>query len=172
MYEVGDVIIYGSVGVSKIADITTLKAISGMDSDMLYYVISPLYENGTIYTPVDTTKVFMRPIISKEEAESLIDSIPSIQAEAYHNTSVQQLSQYYESIISTHNCSNLIEMTMSIYNKKKYIEAQNRKFGLIDEKYMRKAENLIYGEFSVALGIQKEEVQKYIQERVNVSGNN
>lgn len=33
-----------------------------------YYKLAPVFGSGTIYIPVDT-KVFMRPVISKEEAE-------------------------------------------------------------------------------------------------------
>ena len=71
MYQVGDLILYGSTGVCKVADITT-QELSGKDEKQLFYVLEPLYQNCTIFTPVNTTKIFMRPIISKDEAERLL----------------------------------------------------------------------------------------------------
>ena len=38
---------------------------------------------------------------------------------------------------------------------------------MVDERYMKQAERLLYGEFSVALGIPFDEVQPYIASRVD-----
>lgn len=165
MYKINDHIIYGKMGVCKITDIAT-RNIAGFDKDQLYYVLQPVYESCVIYTPVNT-KAFMRPIISAAEAERLIDMIPTIQAEAYYNDRMQQLKQHYEAAIEAYNCTDLIELTMSIYAKKKSIEEQNRKLGQIDERFMKQAEELLFGELSLALGIPKDEVQKYIASRVD-----
>jgi CarD family transcriptional regulator len=164
MYKINDLIVYGKTGVCKITDITIPKHIS-FDKDQLYYVLQPLYEDCVIYTPVNT-KVFMRPIISAEEADHLIDMIPTIQAEAYYNDRLQELTHHYEAAIKAHNCADLIELAMSIYAKKQIVEQQNRKFGQIDKKFMEQAEELLFGEFSLALGIPKDKVQEYIASRV------
>jgi CarD family transcriptional regulator len=55
---------------------------------------------------------------------------------------------------------------MSIYTKKQIVEQQNRKFGQIDKKFMEQAEELLFSEFSIALGIPKDKVQEYIASRV------
>ncbi|MEG2634693.1 MAG: hypothetical protein RSA97_08855, partial [Oscillospiraceae bacterium] len=99
-------------------------------------------------------------------AERLIDLIPTIKAEAYHNQSVQQLTEHYQKAFDSHHCANLIELIMSIYAKKQYVEEQKRKFGLVDSTFMKRAEDLLYGEFSIALGVPKEEVCSYISARV------
>lgn len=165
MYKIGDLIIYSNTGVCKLKDIIKPN-FDNISKDELYYVLKPLYQDGTIYTPVNNTKIFMRPIISEEEAEQLIDMIPSIQAEAYHNHSIQQLSEHYQLMMKSHNCEDLIELIMSIYNKKQYLSGQKRKFGQVDQTFMKRAEELLYGEFSVALNIPKEEVQEYIASKV------
>lgn len=166
MYSIGDLIIYGSTGVCEIVGITKLQGIKGADNDKEYYVINPIFQGGSIYIPVDNTKVFMRLIITKEQAERLIDSIPNIQAKAYHDQSIQKLSEHYELALQTHNCADLIELTMSIYNKKQFLEQQKKKFGKVDERFMKIAEEMLYGELSVALDIPKEKVQEYIALRV------
>jgi CarD family transcriptional regulator len=161
IYKVGDLIIYGNTGVCRIEDVAALDA-QGTGHEQLFYVLTPLYQNCTIYAPVHNTKIFMRPIITKEEAERLIEEMPSIRAEAYHTRSVSQLAELYKESLKTHECSDLIELCVSLYTKKQDAEQQNRKFGALDEKYMKRAEELLFGELAAALGIEKDRVPAYI----------
>jgi len=163
MYQVGDLVIYGKTGVCKVIEVTTQE----MEKQRLYYTLMPLYQSCTIFAPVNSTKVFMRPIVSKDEAERLVDMIPSIRAEAYHNQSVNQLAGHYEASLNTHDCAELITLTMSIHAKKKLMEQQKRKFGAVDERFMKCAEELLFGELAAALCISKDEVPEYIAKRVS-----
>ena len=54
---------------------------------------------------------------------------------------------------------------MSIYAKQRQAESQKRRLGMVDERYMKQAERLLYGELSAALGISYEQVQPYIAAR-------
>lgn len=168
MYQVGDLIIYGSTGVCEVAEIT-MHDLAGADKGQSYYVLKPLYQNCTISTPVNTTKVFMRPIISKDEAERLIDSIPTIQPEANIGFDMRQLTEHYDSFFKNHDCADLIMLALSIYEKRQLLLERKQKFGTVDERYMKRAEELLYGELSAALGIQKDEMPEYIAARVQVT---
>lgn len=68
--------------------------------------------------------------------------------------------------MKSHDCKDLIELTMSIYNKKAALARQNKKFGRVDEHFMRQAEDALNGELAVALGIDKAAVPAYIAQRV------
>ena len=74
MYNVGDLVFYGSTGVCRIVEIKKPNAVKEKE-ERLYYTLKPLYQECMISTPVDNDKVFMRPIITKEEAERIIDTI-------------------------------------------------------------------------------------------------
>ena len=51
----------------------------GADPHRLYYTLSPLYGNETIYVPVDT-RVLLRPILTREEAEARLRSqLPALE---------------------------------------------------------------------------------------------
>ena len=165
MYQPGDMIIYGSTGVCRVKEITKPDFQSG---DQLYYALDPLYQDGVIYTPVDT-KVFMRPVITKEEAEALIDKIPTMQAAAYHNSVLRELEEHYAGYLKSHDCGDLIELAMSIYAKKQLLTAQRRKFGAVDERFLKRAEDLLDGELAVALGVPKDQVGAYISARVDAA---
>lgn len=165
MYQIGDLIVYGSTGVCRVEAVETPRHRPG-EEERQYYLLRPLYQDGTIRIPVDT-KVFMRPVISREEAEKLIDAIPGMNAEVYHERNFTQLAAHYQEALGSHECSDLIELVMSIYAKKQDAENKKRKFGQVDARFMKRAESLLYGEFSVALGIPFDDVQGYIASRVS-----
>lgn len=167
MYSIGELIFYGGTGVCRVEDITQLS-MKGADGKKDYYILTPLYQDGTIYVPVDT-KVFMRPVISRSEAEQLVEMIPDIKAEAVYDKNFNQLASRYDQVLGTHDCRDLIELMMSIYAKKQYVEQQKRKFGQIDARYMKRAEGLLYGELAAALDIPRDDVQEYIAKKVRDS---
>ena len=171
MYQVGDLIVYGSTGVCKVLEVS-YPSISHIDKNKLYYCLKPLYQNGTIYTPIDNTKVFMRPILSKEQANSLIDQIPHMKVQAYHSHVLSDLTAHYSAALNSHNCKDLVALTMSIYAKQQAAAAQKKKFGSVDEKYMRRAEDLLFGELAVSLQISKGDVPRYIAERISTNSEN
>ncbi len=163
MYKPGDQIVYGNTGVCRVKEIVTPDF--EKDKSKLYYALDPVYQDGVIYTPVDT-KVFMRPIITKEAANELIDRIPAMQTQAYHNSVLRELEEHYNRYLKSHDCGDLLELGRSIYIKKQEVLKQHRKFGAVDERFMKRAEDLLYGELAVALGIEKNEVESYIFQRL------
>ena len=167
MYSIGEKVVYGMTGVCEIIDIRPLNGMKGAQKNRLYYVLKPLYQNGTIYAPADSDKVYLRPVMEREEAQRLIKLIPSIKAEAYNNSNLQLLAEHYKQMLNTHDSETLIELTMSIYAKKQYAEQQNRKFGQVDEAFMKQAEELLFGELAIALGMDKADVPDYIAGQVN-----
>ncbi len=164
MYQQGQYIIYGNTGVCQVTDIIQKSTESHGLQD--FYVLKPAYSDYTITTPVNGGRVFMRPVISADEAHALIDSIPSIHAEAYHNRVLRQLSDHYDELLLTHSCLDLVKLTMSIYAKRQLLTQQKKRLGAVDEKYSKKAEDLLFGELAAALGIEKGQVQEYIAARL------
>lgn len=167
MYQIGEMILYGSTGVCRVADIQVRKG-PKEEAQRQYYILEPLYQSGTISTPVEGGKIFMRPIIDRAEAERLIDLIPGMQGEAYHSRAMRELTEHYEAALRTYNCEDLVELTMSIYAKKQDLESQKRKFGALDERFMHRAEDLLFGELAAALGLDRDAVPGYIAQRVAV----
>ena len=155
MYSVGDLILYGRTGVCKVAEIRE-------EAGTCYYVLQPLYQTCCITIPADSPKVFTRPILSPEEVHTLIARFPELEAEPYHNRNLNQLRAHYLSCMESHCCEDLARLAKSLYLKKKETEAQKKKFGAVDERFMREAENLLFGEFAASLDIDREEVQNYI----------
>ena len=76
MFTEGQLVIYGGEGVCRIAAVGP-SSLSGTDKTKLYYTLTPLTRSGTVLTPVDT-KVLMRPILSRQEAEDFIAQLPPV----------------------------------------------------------------------------------------------
>jgi len=165
MFQSGELVVYGTTGVCRVEKIVR-PGLSGADRDKLYYLLKPLQQDGVIYTPVDSPKVPMRPVLSAKEAEALIDLIPTMKVEACRPPSLQALAQRYQAAVRTGDCRDLVRLAMSIYVKRREAEAQKRRLGQVDERYGKQAERLLHGELSVALGIPPEEVPPYIARRV------
>lgn len=163
MYRVGDLILYGRTGVCRVEDIS--DGASGEDTRQ-YYSLRPLYQNCCIRTPVAGAKVFSRPIISSAEADRLIGRMPELQAEPYYNRNLNQLREHYREWLEQFDCESLIRMTKSLYLKKQEAAEQRRKFGAVDERFMKEAEDLLYGEFAAALEIDRDAVENYIANRL------
>ena len=165
MFSIGEKVMYGGTGVCVVEKITTVK-LSGMDHERPYYVLRPVYQSGTIQTPVDNTKVPIRPVMTRSEAEQLVDGIPDITASICYEKNLSALRNHYQQQLSTFDSRDLIRMTKSIYAKKKDAESRQKKIGMTDEKFLRRAEDLLFGELAVALDISREEVLNYINERL------
>ena len=166
MYEIGAKVVYGNSGVCEVIGYDAPKS-RAIDPKEKYYTLRPLYQSGTIYCPMDHPNVFIRPIITRETAEKLIDLIPEIDAEPFESSGMQETTEHYRSIIGTHKCSDLIELIKSIYSKKRAVEAKKRKFSQLDSRYMKLAEDLLFGEFAVVLDIPKDSVKGYIKKRIS-----
>ena len=171
MFEKDALVVYGRTGVCRVLDVTVpdfCRAAPG-ESGTLYYVLRPLYQDRIIYAPADNPQLPLRPILTEQEALALVDLIPSVQAKAYYGVSVQDLRDHYQSMLQTNRCADLMEMVLSIYAKKARAEQTHKKFGAVDERFMRQAEALFAGEIAASLGITPEEVPDYIARRVHAA---
>ena len=75
MFETGTYIICGQHGVCRVEDMGPLK-LTEASKDRVYYTLSQVYsQGGVIYVPADSDKIIMRSVISREEAEKLIDEM-------------------------------------------------------------------------------------------------
>ena len=160
MYQVGELIIYGGEGVCRVEAIGPLE-MSGAKKDVAYYTLAPLYRSGRIFAPVETS-VYTRPVMTKEEAEDFIACIPEIPVQVYENRNPRLLNEYYQTYLKSYDCKELVRLIRAIYVKGKRAADRGRHLGQVDERSMKRAEELLHGELAVALGIPVDEVENYL----------
>ena len=161
MFSTGELIIYGSSGVYRVIDTGNIS-IKGCEN-RLYYTLEPVYGSGTSYVPVDTN-VFMRRIMTPDEANGLIDSIPNISGESFNSHSPRAIREHYSASMKSHDSTVLIGMIKELWEKSKRVGIS--KMSRIEQQYMEQAEDLVYGELAVSLGIERDAVVDYIHARL------
>ena len=164
MFEIGEYIIYGNTGVCKVAETTKMTA-PGTKADRLYYALEPVYDKGCrLFTPVDNPKVKMRPILTREEADELIGKIKEIDILWINDEKSRE--QAYKDAIRTCSCVEWVRIIKTLYLRKQSRLAAGKKVTSSDAKYLHLAEDSLYGELSVAMGIPKGEIEDYIIKRM------
>lgn len=165
MFEAGALVVYGSDGVCRVEKVGPLE-MQGAQKGVDYYTLSPLYHGGTIFTPVDT-KVLMRPVMTREEAEALIAHIPEIQGETCLSHNPRLLHEHYQLSLKSGDCVELVKLIRTIYAKGREAEGKGRHLGQVDERSRKQAMDMLHGELAVALGIPVDQVEEYISRTID-----
>lgn len=166
MYQKGDYIVYRSTGVCRVEEVGIPTDFPAAVQGVQYYQLSPVRGAGTIYIPVDS-KVFMRPVISREQALELIASIPSIEERPNYSKDQKALTAHYKALLQTHDCITLVQLIKDINKKARVLSEKGKSAGKTDTQYRKQAEELLREELSIALGIPLAEVSDYIKAQLN-----
>ena len=163
MFKPGDDIVYGVNGVCRVESVGSLD-MPGAKKDRIYYTLVPYHGgNGKIFTPADNEKVIIRSVISKDEAMDIINNIKDIGTLSLKDDKKRECD--YKEAINKCDCRELVKLIKTIYLRRQQRVSAGRRSTSEDEKYLSLAEERLYGEFAVTLGIKKEEVKDYIISR-------
>lgn len=163
MYSVGEKIVYGEHGVCTVEKVAPLDA-SGSAKGRLYYHLSPLIGSGTFFSPVDSG-AYMRPVMSRSEAEALIEAMPGIEPAICHDNRFNHVDAFYKELFRAHSCEALVSIVKGLDLR---ISERKTKSSRA-EATMKRAKDMLHGELSVALGIELCDVENYILKRVKVA---
>ena len=164
MFQPGDRIVYGTNGVCEVIEVTTLN-MSGVPSDKVYYVLRPWYHpEHKVFTPVDNDKVVMRPIMTKDEAMTLIKEIPHIPLLQIEMERMREES--YKRAIRGGDCRTMISLIKAVYQRNREREIQGRKATATDTRYFSMAQDNLHSELAISLGISKDSVKDFIDDHI------
>lgn len=155
MFSKGDMVVYGRTGVCSVEDICERKF--SEKNTRLYYRLRPIYQhNNVIYAPVDSELVFMRRMLSREQAEELVESIPEIRRKALDETDT------VDTVPDCRSCAALAAVAIRLYNRKTELRKSKKKLGLSEEKRLKTAEELLFGELAAVFEIPIERVPELL----------
>ena len=160
MFSVGDKIIYGENGVCTVESIGPLS-MAGAPKDKLYYYLSPLIGSGTYFAPVDSG-AYMRPVMSRDEAEALIDAMPGIQPAICTDNRFNHVDAFYKELFKQHSCEALVSIVKGLKSRMSDRKTKSSRA----EATMKRAKDILHGELSVALEIDVKDVEGYIVSRL------
>ena len=161
MFDVGEYVVFGSDGVCKVESVGVLD-MEGVSKERLYYTLSPIGKsgNGKIFAPVDGKKVTIRKVVSRAEADKLIDEICCIQK--LDITDEKKREERYKQVIQNCDLREVVQLIKEIHARKEMRDAIGKKLTAMDERYFGIAENCLYSELSLPLKMEKSEIREYI----------
>lgn len=162
MFKKGDYVVYGNVGVCRIENIGPVSiGMEGKD----YYTLIPVYgKNSRLYTAVDSNKVVIRPVLTKEETDTLLDEMTEL--DTLWITDEKRREEIYKEAMRTCDCKEWVRMIKTLYLRKMERTSRGKKATSSDEKYLHLAEENLYGELAFSLQIPKDQVGEFITGRI------
>ena len=161
MFKIGDFLIYKG----DLCELKDIKKNESMNFD--YYILSPVKDKSlTVSIPVDNKSGFLRKVISKEQVEEIIKKIPDIKVIENED---RMIEREYKILLSTDDHLDLIKIIKTTFARNEERRIAGKKIGDKDINYFKKAEQILYNEFSVALGLSYEETKKYVTEKVEAA---
>ncbi|MBO5408703.1 MAG: CarD family transcriptional regulator [Clostridia bacterium] len=169
MFKVDDILTYGINGVCKVTAIEE-KNLMGIKRN--YLVLKPINgDRSTFYVPADNEDLLgkMRKLLSEDEINRLIDSIPGEKVLWINNE--KERKERYRQIVADGNHSELIRMIKAIHLEKKGRAEKGKKLHISDERFLKEAEKILYDEFQYVLNLTEKDVVPYIFSRLETNTN-
>ena len=164
MFKVNDVVVYAAHGVCEIVG-TEDQRFGGKSES--YFVLKPKIDKAaTFYVPANNPKALakMRKVMSRQEIDDLIDSMPNRQTTWIANENERR--EACRKIIASGDQSAIVSMIRTLYlNKKERIEGGKRPL-TSDENLIKDAEQILYKEWQYVLSVDKAGLMAYIFERI------
>lgn len=161
MFAPGEYVIYSVEGVCRVEQAGRLN-VPGLDKNRDYYQLSPYYRGGVIYTPVDG-KASIRRVISKEQLQSLLPELSSLEPLTDVPNDPKMLSGYYREILAGHECRRLLQLCKTIYQKQEALAARRRSVTSTELRSWKTAEEMLHQEFAFVLGMKPGEVRGFLE---------
>ena len=166
MFAIGDRVTHYKEGVCEVMEVGKLN-LRYSDKERQYYTLRPYYhQNGMVYIPVDGKQGQLRMIISKEEANELLQTIADIND--VESANEKQREAIYKEALYKNECKKWISLLKTSYKRKISRLKAGKKVINIDERYLNQVEKFLFGEIAVVLSLSKEEVKNTILAQINV----
>lgn len=164
MFHINDVVVYGAQGVCEIVAIEEQK-IDGATKK--FFVLKPKDDRvATFYVPTWNEKALakMRKVMTKNEVNALIDSMPSKKPTWILNENERK--EAYKKILASGDQAAIISMVQVLYLHKQERETEGKRLHISDEYFLKDAEQLLYNEWQYVLNVDKAGLMAYIFERI------
>ncbi len=165
MFEKGAMLVHPTYGVCEVVHVGKID-MKHVKDDRLYYTLIPLYDGKSkLFIPTDSDGVGLRPVLTKEKAQKLVESLHQIEPVTVQNE--KEREKIFKEMIRTGNTEDISRMIKTLYLRRQARLTAGKKAVSLDEKYLFLAREQLYGELAVSLGIEKNGVEEYIEKTLN-----
>lgn len=162
MFKIGSNVIYKR----EVCKIKAIRKNSFTNLDC--YVLESLSDPTlTINVPVDNKNGFISNLLTKKEAEELIDNISSIEVIDVDNKNVEI---EYKNLLHSKKHTDLIKIIKTAYLRNQKRKENKRNISQKDDEYFEKAEKYLYNELSIVLGLSYDDTKNYVIKKVVEKG--
>lgn len=155
MYNVDEIVLYGSNGVCKVKEISNQK-LAG--TTMEYYVLKPLFSQvSTLFVPTKNEKLVsrMRHILSEDKIKAVIDNLNAI-PEWIEDKNVR--FDFCKETIASGDFEAVVNLIRMLRFHEQEQIGKGKHLHISDEHFLREAEKMACDEVSVALNVERSEV--------------
>lgn len=156
MFQIGQLVIYGSEGVCRVENIGE-PGIYRAERGRLYYTLRPLNRTGQVMTPVDTA-VLMRPVMEPQQADELIAALPELEPARIPAGGPRVTKEFCRDLLLGCDCRCLVGLIKALRAKRTAALRRGKQLNQMEESFLRRAEDALYGELGAALGLEREEL--------------
>ena len=150
MYKVGDYVVYNH-DVCKVIGYNSFRNLD-------YYILNSNSDSSLkINVPINNANI--RNLISKKDIDDLIQRIPSINVVSVDSRNIDLV---YKNMIENGSFESLITVIKTAFLINKERIDNNKKIRDKDNYYFSLAEQYLYNEFSVVLGLSFDETKQYV----------
>lgn len=160
MYNVNDVVLYGSQGTCRVTGIIKKDFYGKM---VEYYELKPLYDDkSTFFVPTrnESSKSKLRSVLTEEEVRRIIKMLPEEDAVWIENEGMRK--EKYREIISGGDSLKLAKVIRALHLYQQRQKLKGRKIHSADEQFLMNAEKVVCSEFAYVLNIGREQVMEII----------
>ena len=167
MFELNDYVFYGSGGVCKIVDIQAAP-LEGMPKDKLYYILHSLHDKSSVmYIPVDSECVFLRRLVSREDAEALLETIPSVSVIEEPNAKL--LREKYNFAMKEHMPLEWVRVIKTVYSRMNDPKMPSRKISETERSFADNAKKYLYTELSLVLETDAKQIEESVMGHIRIT---
>lgn len=160
MFQRNQYVYYASGGICQVTDVQ-LSPLDGMPPDRQYYVLHSLHDpNGVMYIPVNSDTVFLRRLLTKEEAENLVEEIPQISPIAESNAKALRVK--YAEAMRKHDPAEWVKVIKTVSQRVRR-QSSGSRISETERTFAENAKRYLYAELSLALEVPMQEMEHYIQ---------
>ena len=166
MFQIGELVIYGTEGVCRITAVETMKVGTTRRE---YYVLKPVLRgSSTVYVPKDNEALRpkMRRLLSVSEIEELIRSVTQEETVWIEDNSERKAE--YQKILAEGERTGLMRMIRALYERRRFLRGSGKQLRSGDDQLLRDAERLLNDEFAAVLEISPHEVPDYIRSKMQL----
>lgn len=165
MYAIGEYLVHPGQGVCRVEDVT--------EGPRAVYQLLPVGKRHPVHIsfPV-ANEARLRPVLSRSEAEDIIESYPAIEVEQFQARNNALEEEHYRNEMRQGSCLDSVRIVKTFRARIADLSARNKKPPVAYERILKEASERSCAELAVALDCTPEDVVVLFQRRLGEDSQN